>query len=248
MAAPTFVAAIRPAVGWVAQAALTKTTPSFSVTAGDVLVVLGITEDNPVTLGTPTGGSLTWTQQENASATSQSRSAIWTAIASATTSITVAVTCGGTTGPSIVWGFVVHQYRNAAVGAHTNVLGAAGIAPSLALITTAANSAISYISSDWSASDGTTRTWRAINAITPTSGNGLETDYYRDPSGVSTTLYGAYWSDTGAAGSKTTGLTAPATQKPTIAVIEIKSSAASTQPVAKRIVMQQQALRRASNW
>ena len=198
MAAPTFVAAVRPAIGWAPQAPATKTTGSFSVTVGDILVALGGTEDNTLTLAAPTGGSLTWTQQENQSASSNARAGIWTATASATTSITVSQTVTGQVPSASVWGFVVHQYRNAALGAHTSANGASGSAPSLALTTTAANSAISYVHADWSAADGTTRTWRTINSVTPTSGNGLETDYYRDAARAS--AYAAYWSDVGATG------------------------------------------------
>jgi hypothetical protein len=248
VSAPTFVAAIRPAVGWAGQAAPnTKTTASFNVTAGDILVVLGAADDSPNTLGTPSGGSLTWTQQENNGPASQTRAAIWTATASSTASITVSMTAGGSVSSSSVWGFVVHQYRNAAIGAHTSVAGASGTAPSLALTTTADNSAISYISADWNAVNGATRTWRTINSITPTSGNGLETDYFRDAAGAQGTVYGAYWSDVGTAGAKTTGLTVPSTQKPTVAVLEVKGVAAAG-IVGKKLIMQRQALVRASYW
>ena len=40
MAAPTFVAAIRPTTTWGQGGSATRTTSSFSVTSGDVLVVL----------------------------------------------------------------------------------------------------------------------------------------------------------------------------------------------------------------
>lgn len=230
-APPTFVAAIRQtATPWAQQGTVAKTTPSFSVTAGDVLVVLAAMADaNDAFSATPSGGSLTWTLQENVgTATTTARAGIWTATASSTTSITVTMSTNNTAN---CWGFVVYQWRGSdGVGAHTSQANAtSGVAPSLALTTAAANSAICYINGDWTATDGTSRTWRTINSITPTSGNGLETDYFRDAGGVQYTLYAGYWSDADAAGSKTTGLSAP-TQRPAIAVIEIKGSAGVFSP------------------
>jgi hypothetical protein len=247
MAAPTFVAATRPTAGWGDHSsATTLTTPSFSVTSGDVLVVLAFGDDANITFTSASGGSLTWTRQEHVGTSgSTSRGAIFTATASSTTSITVTVTKAGT---NTFWGFVVHQWRGSAgVGAHTSQANAvSGVAPSLALTTTGANSAISYGSADWTSSDGTTRTWRTINSITPTAANTLETDYFRDGSGTQYTVYVGDWSDAGAAGSKTTGLTAPSTQRPAIVAIEILGSAAAG-PVAKLITVNR-AVMRAAYW
>jgi hypothetical protein len=226
MAAPTFVAARRQtALPWDVQSAgtIVKTTPSFSVTAGQPLAVLAGAEDGQYTFTAISGGGLTWTKQEDiGTASASARATLWTTTATATTSITVTVTVSDS---AAMWGFVVHQYdTDGSIGAHTSVLGSASTAPSLALTTTAANSAISYLHTDWSSSNGTTRTWRTINSITPTSGNGLETDYFRDSGGTRYAVYAGYWSDVGAAGSKTTGLTAPSTQQPAIVVVEILGS------------------------
>src|SRR5881275_3268413 len=138
MAAPTFVAAIRPTTTWGQGGSATRTTSSFSVTSGDVLVVLAAVEDGQYTFSGITGGSLTWTQQENVGTSlSTARTAIYTATATSTTSITVSLTISTSVS---VWGFVVHQFRNASIGAHTSVAGTtSGVAPSLALTTTAAN-------------------------------------------------------------------------------------------------------------
>jgi hypothetical protein len=234
MAEPPFVAAIRPTSDWgITASPNTRTTPSFNVTVGDILVVLGTMEDGGASFSGITGGGLTWTQQVNVGTSNAScRAAIWTATAASTTSITVSLT--GTSGGGVdhYWGFVVHQYRDSdGVGASASQNNAvSGVAPSLALTTSQANSAISFVDGDWTASDGTTRTWRTINSITPTSGNGLETDYFRDSGGAHYTIYAGYWSDAGAAGSKTTGLSAPSTQRPTIVAIEIKGTAGPPAP------------------
>lgn len=227
MAAPTFIAAIRPTVTWGVNATATRTTASFSVTAGDVLVVLAAAEDASSTFSGISGGSLTWTQQENVgTATATARAALYTATAASTTTITVSLTISNS---AANWGFVVHQYRGSTgVGAHASQAGGtSGVAPSQALTTTGANSAISALIADWTATDGSsTRAWRAINGITPTAGNGLETDYFRDPGGTSVTIYAGYWNDAGAAGAKTVGLTAP-TMRPAIVTIEILGGGAA---------------------
>jgi hypothetical protein len=223
MAAPTFVAATRPTSSWTTNGVTTKTSPSFSVTAGDVLVVLAGTEEANFTLSGATGGSLTWAQQENAgTGGSSARSAIWTATVDVDKSMTVSVNCSSAV-PG--WGFVVHQYRDSAgVGVHASTVAGSG-APSQALLTTQANSAISCINADWAAIDGATRTWRTINSITPTSGNGGETDY--DRFAGAWTVYVGRWSDVGSIATVTTGISAPVGQTYTIAVVEIKGSGPS---------------------
>jgi hypothetical protein len=234
MAAPIFIAATKPtstpSANWDAtNQSATRTTASFSVTAGDILVCLASAEDGDRSFaGTPavSGGGLTWTKQEEVATTGAScRAGIWTATAAATTSITVSMTTDSTSIGTRFWGFVVHQYQGSdGIGAHASQNNAvSGVAPSLALTTNGDKSAISYLDGDWTATDGTTRTWRTINGITPTAGNGLETDYFRDSGGTHYTVYAGYWSDVGAAGSKTTGISTP-TQRPTIVAIEIKGA------------------------
>jgi hypothetical protein len=95
----------------------------------------------------------------------------------------------------------------------------------LALTTTGANSAVINIVGDWNAVDGASRVWRTINSITPSSGAGTEGLYLLD-TGLAT-IYSARWTDVGAAGSKTTGLSAPTGQKYSIIAIEVLGSASS---------------------
>jgi hypothetical protein len=224
--APTRIAVIHPTVGpWSNAAGSTRTTASFNVLAGDVLVVVGGTEDAGATLAAPTGGSLTWAQQENVgTASSSGRAAGWTATVDVDKSMTVSITA--TLGVFNFWGFAVLQFRGSqGIGAHANQNNAAsGVAPSLALTSLRDNSSVVYINVDWTAADGsTTRAYRAVNGFTPTAANGGEIDYYRDPGGTNYGLYLAVYPDVGVAGSDTFGLTAPV-QRPTIIAIEVFGS------------------------
>lgn len=187
-----------------------KSTSSFAVQAGDVLVAYGMTEDSPNSLSI-SGGSLTWTQQQLVNTSSYGRAYVWTATASSTTSITVTFTRSG----SGQYGGDVLVFRGSGgIGASskTNTTGA----PSLALTTTQANSAIVTASVDWNAVSGSSRTWRTG------AGTLTETTYATDP--AHGTFYGGYHASAGAAGSKTVGLSAPSGQQYAIVAVEVKGT------------------------
>jgi hypothetical protein len=242
MAAPSLVSVTQISAGWDSHAVGAQATASFSVTAGNFLVVVAAAENSNVVLATPVGGSLTWTLLDNIiGGTNSARTASWSATAASTTSITVSITSSGATG---AWGFAVFQFSSSnGVGAHASVNGASG-APSQAITTTQANSAVVFLNADWAAVDGTTRTWRTINSITPTVGNGLEKVYFRNA--ASYTVYVGLWNDVGATGAKTTGLSAPVGQTYSIVAVEAKGSTSSA-PAAKLIAVNR-AVMRASLW
>jgi hypothetical protein len=199
-----------------------KTTGSFSVQSGDVIVCFGVGEDNGQTgnYNTPTnsGTAFTWTNKFTTNGASAAKIGVWTTTATATQSMTVTLTCA--TG-ALDNGVGVMVFRNSAggFGATANTTSG-GSAPSLAITTLAANSMLVTVVGDWNAVDGAARTWRTVNSITPTAGNGLEVVY----SFVSGhyTVYAAYYSDTGATGSKTVGLSAPTGQSSTVGAVEVK--------------------------
>lgn len=169
------------------------------------------------------GTAQSWTQQQVVNVASYTWITIWTAIASVGQSMTVTVTRNADPGGTDLFGCNALTFRGSdGVGASAKTNVSSG-APSLALTTVAANSAIIAINGDWNAADGTTRTWRTINSITPTAGNGLEVTYFRNA--AQWTIYGAYWNDAGAAGSKTTGISAPSTMKYSIVAVEVKGAA-----------------------
>jgi hypothetical protein len=191
-------------------------TISVTVANGDTLVIFAVAESN-ISLSTPSGGGLTYTLRQAVSVTNFCSLSVWTAPSSSAQTFTLSMS---NTSGSQVWGFNCLRFSGASsVGASskTNSTGA----PSLALTTTGANSTIVTFVGDFSASDGTTRTWRTINGITPASG-GLEKTYFRDAAKY--TVYGAYWNDAGAAGSKTTGISSPSAMTYSIASVELLGS------------------------
>jgi hypothetical protein len=219
MPAPTFVAS------YVVSSWDTSTTPKTvtpTTAAGDFLCVLAAAEDNDATLGTPSGNSLTYTVRQQSAGTPDdaSRVSVWTAPATAATGWTLTGTRGGT---ALKWGFITLRFSGSGGYGGGSVATAGSGAPSLNITTTQANSAIAVIVADWNAADGTSRTWRTVNGVTPTAGNTLERVYFRN--GLNYTVYSAYYSDAGAAGVKTVGLSAPAGQTYSIIAIEILGTA-----------------------
>lgn len=210
---PTRAAFSTPAVGY-GSTATPKTTPTFDVQNGDLITVIGSSENGTSTLSTPTatGGTISWTlRQSIAIDVNWCAMYVWTGAVGATaTGITVSVARAAGSGQ---FGFGTTVWRNhggVGASAKTNVSGSA---PSLGLACSA-NSGIAVGSDDWSAGDGTTRTWRSVNG-SPIS----ESLYFRDS--ASYTVYSGYVLDSGAAATQTLGLTVPATQKYSIVAIEV---------------------------
>lgn len=228
---PTFVGEYEST--WTTTSSGTAKTASVTVSTGDLLVIGGVTEQQGVTIGTPTGGGLTYTlRQSTTGLVNYCITYVWTAPCPAGQTFTLSLTSGGGSG---LWGWNALQFgSNGGVGASSKT-NANNAAPSLGLTTTGDNSAIVCFNGDWNAADGTSRTWRTVNSITPTSGNGLERTYFRDSSFYTT--YGAYWSDAGATGAKTVGLSAPSTQKYAVVAVEVlgtTSAAVSDSPIVPR--------------
>lgn len=222
MPAPTLVAEYESTFTSVASGTARLT--SVTVASGDYLVILGCTpEAANITLGTPTGGGLTYTLRQSNTTGSNCATYAWTAPSASVQTFNVSITSGS--GGFGYWGYTVLRYSGSdGIGASSKTVGATG-APSLAVTTTGANSAVAGLTGDWNAVDGASRTWRTINSVTPTSGNGGERVYQRDSSAM--TCYVASWSDVGAAGSKTTGLSAPSGQKYSMIAVEVLGSSAA---------------------
>lgn len=217
MPAPTFVAAYN-----VASYTTTTTPKTVSVTtqAGDRLVVYGGSPDSATTLSTPSGNSISFTQQQNFAAGSNCAAHLWTGT-DATGGSNWTLSCSSV-GATLMWGFTCLVFRNSdgfgATAGTTNLTGG----PSLDITTNQANSALVVFSDDWNALDGASRTWRTVNGITPSNGNGLELTYGFDS--VNYTAYGGYYNDAGSTGSKTVGISAPVGQKYTIVAMEVLGS------------------------
>lgn len=217
MAAPTFVQEAETA--WD-----TTTTPKssgdFTTSTGDVVVAASIVEDNIIGPPSQTGTNVTLTSQQEVLVTNYCDVEISAGV----------VSSGGTTSVSFARGANAGLFGgNALTFTGTDGIGASAKtnfisgAPSLDITTTQDNSAIVVAVGDWNAVDGSSRTWRTVNSITPSSGNGYEVTYFRDSAHY--TVYVAYYPDAGSAGTKTVGLSAPSGQKYSIVALEVKGTA-----------------------
>ena len=195
-----------------------KTTASFNVLAGDVLVAYAVIENDdsePVTIA---GGSLTWANPQTVNVVGYSWVSVWTATVDTDKAMTVTFTCTLCTpgsGNDFFGGNVLTFRGASAVGASskTNVLSGA---PTLNLTTTAATSAVVVVNADWNAvdGDGSNRTWRT------NAGTFSEQTYFRDSSKYA--VYGGHHLDAGAATTYAVGLSAPTGQKYSIIAVEVK--------------------------
>ena len=211
---PTFVSSASTAYN-------TNTTPktlNVSVNAGDLLVVTTAAEDGQATL-TLTATGLTWTKQQEVDVASYTVVQVWTATAGATQSYTLSLaeSDGVFTGFFGMTATVWRDHGGVGASSKTNVSSGA---PSLGITTTSDNSAIVVATSDWNASDGTSRTWRTAGVAA------TETLYGRDSSNY--TRYAAYHTDAGTAGAKTVGLSAPSGQKYSIVALEVIGTASGS--------------------
>lgn len=208
---PVFVDEHEVSFGTLSSSGGSANTGSFSVTAGDLLVIVGSSEDASRTLNTPTGGSLTYTLHQSVVVTDYTTAYVWTAVCTSTTSITVTITVAGT-GDIRAWGFNVLRFQKAGVGASTktNVLSGA---PTVTLTTTRNNSAIVMLNSDWNSQDGASRTYRT------NAGTFTEQTYFRDAARYAT--YNGYYANAGTAAGYAVGLTAPGSQKYSIVALEV---------------------------
>lgn len=197
------------------------------VQTGDTLLAYAVGEDSnggDDNLSV-TGGGLVWTLAQRVKVAAFTTVAAWTTTAVSNTTITdMAFASAGL--PAVFFGGGLLQYRGSdgvGVSAQNNNNA---LAPSVSANTQQANSALVAIIGDWSAQDGAARTWLTVNGVTPTAGNGAEKLYFRDA--VHYAVYAAVWSDAGAIGSKTVGLSAPGGQTFSIVEVEIKGAVGGT--------------------
>lgn len=224
---PTFVSATTTA-NWTSTT--TPLTVSQTVSAGDYLAIFAGAGDGS-SWSLPTGGGLTYTLQQ--STTSGSGCAIWTATSASSQSFTLSI---GRTSGTDFWGFTSLRFSGASGVGASGVAATTNAAPAVTFTTQASNSAVACAVFDFNDADGSSRTWRTINGITPTAGNGLELIYSHGNSHY--TIYVGYWSDAGAAGSITAGLTAPSTMWPSTEAVEIKGSSSSAAGFPPREISQ----------
>lgn len=193
-----------------------KSTSTFDVQAGDLIVIYGYAAVYETTLNTPTwDGSGSVVLKDLIYTSGYAPICCWTISVTATaTGRSITGTISNTT---FVWGLSATVWRNhggIGVASKANTSGT----PSVALTTTAANSAVQTAINDWNGVNGSSRAWLSVNGSAMT-----ESMYtYVTDAGIGYyTIYESYRADTGSTGSKTLGLSAPSGQKYSIIGVEI---------------------------
>jgi hypothetical protein len=226
---PTFVANYSAASFITAGASKTTSAP-VTVAAGDWLVVVGMTPDSTVSLGTPSGGGLTYTLRQEVNVSSRTRVYAWTAPAPSGQSFSPSITRGGN---DFMWGFTCARFSGCSGIGITGQTNAVNVAPSLSVTTTGTNSTLVVADADWVPVDGSGRVWRTPSGSTGiTTGGAGELNYFTDPSNY--TGYIGYHASTGAPGSKTVGQSSPTGQTTSIIAIELLAATVTSWPATRR--------------
>jgi hypothetical protein len=224
MPAPTFVTKYE--TDW--SSLVAQQTSSVTVSANDLLVVFcvgGTWTDTGDNILTPFGGGLTYDLLQQVRIGAEVTVGVWSAFCDSGQSFTLTSGRDPAHNSANPHGACTMQFAaSAGVGA-SQVTSANTGAPLNALTTVGDNSAVAIFVGDWNAVDGSSRTWRTVNSVTPTAGNGYEVSY-AFLAGLYT-LYGAWWPDVGLKGSDNFGLSAPAGQKYQAVAVEIRASVAS---------------------
>lgn len=200
--------------------ASTLTTPSFTPTVGELIVVKGVVlVAATFGFGSPTDslGLMTFTRRVEISGTSPTGYvAIYTGVVTSGSAMTVSLPSldGGT------WhSMVVERWSSARVAASpvtvTGTSGGTASAPSVSLTTSAANSAISWAVASRAGGGGATRTYRSS----------ATEDAYRYVASTGT-VYAAYQA-AATAGAQSVGMTAPAGYVWSLAGLEILDNSSS---------------------
>lgn len=197
----------------------TKTSTSFPVEPGDVLVVMAnaaADSSDGAHFGTPTnsGTALTWTSQQEVYANDYNTMRVFTATATVSQAITVSVNFPLST----EWGFTVMRCEGTeGVGASAKATGVGR--PSMNFGTSIADSALLVLHADWWDDRGA-QTWRSVNGSLPkvVSYQNLGSDKFT----------AAYYPSTGEPGWKTVGMTYPSDQRWALIALEVKGVQDST--------------------
>jgi len=193
-------------------------TPSFTPTNGEVIVVKAATWDTTVTSGTPSGGGLTYTRQSTAQPGGFNCYAtiFTTVVAGSPAGMSVTLSPPSATSYHTM---VVERWANARLAATpaTNAvisgsLGGTGVdTPTATVTTTGANSIITWVNADDQSNNPAGCVYLS-GAIQDGLGDGSVN--------TSSVFYYAYQTAT-TAGSQTIGMTVPTSQKWTMTGIEI---------------------------
>lgn len=190
------------------------TTPSFTPSNGEVLVIKLATWDTATAMGAPTGGSQTYTSRVTVAPGGFNEwCGIYTAVISGSPG---SMTVSSTPAASARCSMVVERWTGAQLAATPVTSSATGFAAASGSITPSSGSSIiSWVAGDAQSVDPSTRVYLAS-----ATQDGLRDDHV----GANGVDYHAYQSSTGT-GSQSYGLSAPTGMQFVIAAIEVQASA-----------------------
>jgi hypothetical protein len=221
MAAPTLTSQVGST--WNDVSNPPETTGSLSWNSGDRILVIAYTEDNTLTLNTPTATGLTFSALGTAIATSNTCwMHAWQATAGSSGSGTVSATAGIGTG-SAMRGLHAFAWGNCTGFVRTNGAGI-NSTQTVSVTRTQSNSAMVFASADWSASGVSGLAW------TPAGQTQVQSS-----TGGGSSAFAARWGDQGATGTTsygTTGLSGTTYSKFAVEVLGTTSATASAENAA----------------
>lgn len=201
----------------------TETTPTVTWSAGDLIVVLGITEDNPRTLNTPTATGLTFSAVSGSptNSASSTKGYAWTATAGSGGSGAVSAT-----GTDHAEGIAVFVFSGTDGLGGTAISAGLGSTTTQDLTRTGTNSHVVQIWGDWNAVNDTTVTW------TPTGATQRENTYVAGRA----TFFVANWGDQGSTGTTGYGFSGYAGGHMTAITLEIKGTSGGAAAVTRMLL------------
>lgn len=203
---------------WAGQDTNDEVTPTVTWLSGDVVIVVGATEDNATAqLNTPTATGLTFSLVLATNTINNCKLYVWSATAGSSSSS--AITATRADANSKMRGIAAYVYRGSSgVGNTGTIVGDATTNAVISLVRGSDNSAVVVIMGDWTPVNDTTVT------ANPSSGGTVRGIV----NSAGATLYTASWTDQGAAGTSSYGIGSyTATPKWAGIAVEIKGSAAA---------------------
>ena len=213
---------------WAGQDTNNEATPAITWLSGDVVIVVGATEDNTTaTLNTPTATGLTFSLVLATNTANNCKIYVWSATAGANGSQAVAATRADAN--SKMRGIAAYVYRGSdGVGNTGTIVSDATTNAVISLVRAGDNSAVVVIMGDWTPVNDT--------AVTANPSSGGTVRGIVNSAGA--TLYSASWTDQGAAGTSSYGI-GSYTATPLWAgiAVEIKGTAATTTTASTLLMM-----------
>lgn len=173
-------------------------TGPVTTSPGELIVVVGGSEDTATPISTPTGNSLAYTLRSSGNAANNAWGGIWTATdAAGGTAWTLSAARNANVKK---FGWAAFTFPAGSTVGHSPTGKAVNGAATINVVTTADNSSIIVAVFDWNVQNAAAN-WASINGFTPNMAN--QGEQARVFATGAYNIYVAYYPDVGAAGTKT---------------------------------------------